>query len=204
MIVGVLRSWQQWTDLEEVLVKTCRYVRGHWVAQCGWVLMERSGNWSCDGFASWTRARADGTGLGPSEGSERGGGGPQWCAGISIWCTCWWKGELERLANRPVWGHGRLSHTPDRRAGLENKLFSFGCTHDIWKFPGQGLNPPCHCGLWHLQQHQNPLGHKGTSENKLLMAQRLVRQCRDYPSPLSSFSCLISTGFCHFVVHWYL
>lgn len=35
---------------------------------------------------------------------------------------------MERLANRggcgdrPGRGHGRLSHTPDRKAGLENKL----------------------------------------------------------------------------------
>ena len=41
-VIGrVLRGWYQRTDREEVSVKTCRYVRGHWVGQYGWVVSHR-------------------------------------------------------------------------------------------------------------------------------------------------------------------
>ena len=28
-------------------------------------------------------------------------------------------------------------------------IFFCGCTHSMWKFPGQGLNPSCRCDLYH-------------------------------------------------------
>ena len=31
--------------------------------------------------------------------------------------------------------------------------FFFGCTHGMWKFPGQGPNPRCSCGLCHSLTH---------------------------------------------------
>ena len=78
----------------------------------------------------------------------------------------------------------------------------FGCTRDIWKFPGQGLNPRCSCisdvgSLTHCtrlgtqppppqRQHQifNLLGHSGKSQGGLF-----VLHC-SYIPPLKRKKCV--------------
>ena len=36
-------------------------------------------------------------------------------------------------------------------------MLFFGCTHGIWKFPGQGLNLSHSCNLWHSSGNAGPL-----------------------------------------------
>ena len=43
-------------------------------------------------------------------------------------------------------------------------FFFFGCTHSMWKFPGQGQNPHCSCGLHHSCSNARFLTHWGTWE----------------------------------------
>ena len=60
----------------------------------------------------------------------------------------------------------KASHFKNDKIDLKEQLFSlslsiffYGCTHDLWKFPGQGLNPSLSCNLCHSCGNTGSLTH---------------------------------------------
>ena len=51
-------------------------------------------------------------------------------------------------------------------------FFFFGCTHGIWKFPDQGLNPSCSCNAHHSCGNAQSLTHCARPEIKPALLQR--------------------------------
>ena len=47
---------------------------------------------------------------------------------------------------------------------VTDPVFSFGCTHSIWKFQRQGLNRCCICNLRHRCSNTRSLTHSATRE----------------------------------------